>query len=449
MSAKPGPDESRVAERRGEDRWNLCLPCKVQWRDRVFEAQSLDLSETGAFIESKQVIPEGEEITLSFMLGGVETNISSAVVHSGRYQSELKKILGYGVLFKNPPTDLLNHAKAVHHWRLPYSDVAGSDKFRVDPKRWLERLLDINKEVWLVLSLVMISGLINILVASNRMVLSFYTLPTLFSAYFYGRRHATLTALASVLLVVLVLYLNPSVTPGGEPETPFTAWLEITVWAGTLLIAGYAMGTLYEHMKRNLGELRQTYNGVLVILQHVISNDKYTHNHSYRVSIYATRIAGQMNLGDQYIEDVRAAALLHDIGKLDISREILYKASRLSEEEFEEMKKHVDKGVSLLEPIGGSLRRVLPLILAHHDNYDGTGYHPTRGQEIPLGARIIAVADAYDAMTSDRPYRKAMSPLEAKEIIEERSGKDFDPDVVVAFLSAFRRGEMEVPEIIL
>ena len=146
---------------------------------------------------------------------------------------------------------------------------------------------------------------------------------------------------------------------------------------------------------------------------------------------------------------MRAAALLHDIGKLDVSRELLYKAARLSEKEFEEVKTHVDKGIEILTPVGGSLRRILPIILAHHDKFDGSGYHPSEGEAIPLEARIISVADVYDAMTSDRPYRKAMSPIDAEENILKDSGKAFDPKVVDAFRMALKKGELEVPEILV
>jgi putative nucleotidyltransferase with HDIG domain len=149
-------------------------------------------------------------------------------------------------------------------------------------------------------------------------------------------------------------------------------------------------------------------------------------NHSYRVSVYAAKVASYLGLNSERIEDVRAAALLHDIGKLDISRELLYKAARLTQEEFEEMKGHVERGVDMLEPVGGSLRRVLPIVVAHHDKFDGSGYHPSRGGEIPLEARIISVADAYDVLTSDRPYR-----------------------VVEAFVTAFRKGGMEVPDLVV
>lgn len=191
-------------------------------------------------------------------------------------------------------------------------------------------------------------------------------------------------------------------------------------------------------------ELRETYNGVLRLLRHFISKDEYTEHHSYRVSVYATRIAAHLGLDAERIEDVRAAGLLHDIGKLNVSRELLYKAAQFTTTEYAEMQRHVDKGVSMLETVGGSLRWVIPIVLAHHDKFDGSGYHPTRGDEIPLEARIISVADVYDSLTSDRPYRKAMSPVDAKDIILKGTGTNFDPQVVDAFMDAFHFGEMDV-----
>ena len=308
----------------------------------------------------------------------------------------------------------------------------------------------VNKELWLVLSLVVLAWLLNSMVTSQRALLGFYTLPTIASAYLYGRRHAILTAFASVLLVVYLRLQNPGLL-GGLNAVSFAGedWLEISAWGGTLMVTAYLMGTLYRHKNEQLIELRDTYHGILIILRHFISKDTYTENHSWRVSIYATRIAAHLSLDDGRIEDVRAAALLHDIGKLDISREILYKAARLTREEFEEMKTHVERGVRLLEPVGGSLRRVLPIVLAHHDRFDGSGYYPIAGEEIPLEARIIAVADAYDAMTSDRPYLKGMSFIEARDVIKGKSGNDFDPRVIDAFLVAFQRGEMEAPALVV
>ena len=307
--------------------------------------------------------------------------------------------------------------------------------------RSLER---VNKELWLILSMFVIAMLLNFLVDAQRMMVSFYTLPTVGSAYLYGRRHATFTAFASVLLVIL-LTVSPA-TLGravGEPVTLGT-WLDLTTWGGILIITGYLMGSLYEHKNVQLVELRETYNGVLLLLQHFISKDEYTEHHSYRVSVYASRIAAHLELSADRIEDVRAAGLLHDIGKLDISRDLLYKAAQFTPQEYEEMQKHVDKGVAMLETVGGSLRRVIPIVLSHHDKFDGSGYHSTSGQAIPIEARIISVADVYDSLTSDRPYRKAMSPFEAKDILLKGRGTDFDPDVVDAFVEAFRFGEMDV-----
>ena len=100
-------------------------------------------------------------------------------------------------------------------------------------------------------------------------------------------------------------------------------------------------------------------------------------------------------------------------------------------------------------PCRESLRRILPIILARHDKFDGSGYRPTRGANIPLKSRIISVADVYDSLTSDRPYRKAMSPYEVREILVNEAGKEFDPAVIDAFLAAQRKGEMEVPDVVI
>jgi putative nucleotidyltransferase with HDIG domain len=313
------------------------------------------------------------------------------------------------------------------------------------PSRVLDQLEKANKELWLILSMFLIALLLNVLVDAQRMMLSFYTVPTLCSAYLYGRRHATLTAFASVLVVVLLLLARPGGLVGAPTVLVWdSAWLDLMAWGGILILTGYLMGTLYEHKNAQIQELRETYNGVLMLLRHFVSKDEYTEHHSYRVSVYATRIAAQMGLKQDRIEDVRAAGLLHDIGKLDISRDLLHKAAQFTHDEHQEVRRHVDLGVSLLETIGGSLRRVIPIVLAHHDKFDGSGYHATKGQDIPIEARIISVADVYDALTSDRPYRKAMSPFEAKDIIVKGASTDFDPQVVDAFLNAFKFGEMEI-----
>jgi putative nucleotidyltransferase with HDIG domain len=178
---------------------------------------------------------------------------------------------------------------------------------------------------------------------------------------------------ASVLLVMLVTFVNPNLFGRSFDTLSTQQWYDIGVWGGSLILTAAAMGALYDRNAARLRELRDTYRGVLMILRQFISKDAYTQNHSYRVSIYAARVAAEMGFDEERVEDVRAAALLHDIGKLDISREILYKAAQLNASEAQEMREHVVRGISMLEPVGGSLRRVLPIILAHHDRFDGTG----------------------------------------------------------------------------
>lgn len=314
-------------------------------------------------------------------------------------------------------------------------------------KAWIAGAAEVNKELLLILSIVVSAGLINLLISGQRMALTVYNIPTLFAAYYFGRRRAVEASVASILLIVWMHILHPTVL--GRELEGVLSWSDLTIWAGFLLISAYTAGTLYEHGQTRLRELRETYHGVLQILNHFISNDKFTQNHSYRVSVYSTQIAGEMGMSDDRIEDVRAAALLHDIGKLDTSREILYKAARLSEEEMAHVRGHVDKGIGILSTVGGSLQRILPIVLAHHDKFDGSGYHPTKGEEIPIEARIISVADVYDALVSDRPYRQGISPFEARDVIIKASGTDFDPRVVRAFESAFRKQLLEVPEVLV
>ncbi len=316
--------------------------------------------------------------------------------------------------------------------------------------RLARKVADVNRELWLILSLFVIALILNSIVAQHGFILNLYALPTILSAYLYGRRHAVMTTIASICIVVLVTYLNPQVLVSrnmvlGDSDK----WFDITIWGGILMITAYSMGTLYERNQQRLKELRATYNGVLMILRQFISKDKYTQNHSYRVSIYGMKIAEEMGFDPERLEDVRCAALLHDIGKLDISRELLYKAAQLTKEEYEEIKSHVQRGMSMLEPVGGSLRRVLPIILSHHDRYDGQGYTSKAGEEIPLEARILAVADAYDAITADRPYRKGSSPYEARDLIVEKAGVEFDPNVVNAFVTAFNNRQLEIPEVVV
>ncbi len=180
-------------------------------------------------------------------------------------------------------------------------------------------------------------------------------------------------------------------------------------------------------------------NTINALAQAVDEKDHYTHVHSQKVAKYAVAIAKEMKLSPHQIEVVERAAKLHDLGKIGIHDYILTKPGKLTPEEWDEIKEHSLKGAKILEPLA-FLNGVIGTVRHHHERFDGKGYPDGKGgKEIPLEARILAVADTYDAMLSQRPYRKALSRDEAIEELKKNSGAQFDPDVVQAFLVVLAR----------
>ena len=165
------------------------------------------------------------------------------------------------------------------------------------------------------------------------------------------------------------------------------------------------------------------------------TRDTETQGHSLRVSEYTTVIARRMGVKDPELTEIRRGALLHDVGKIGIPDAVLRKPGKLTPEEWEEMRRHPEIGYRILSGIK-FLEPSLPIVIAHQERFDGSGYpRGLKREEIPLGARIFAVVDTLDAMTSDRPYRKALRYEDAREEIIRNSGVQFDPSVVEVFLS--------------
>jgi HD-GYP domain-containing protein (c-di-GMP phosphodiesterase class II) len=170
------------------------------------------------------------------------------------------------------------------------------------------------------------------------------------------------------------------------------------------------------------------------------ARDPYTRGHSERVTRYSRIIARQLKLPPDQVRHVEIGALLHDVGKIGIEDRILRKPASLTPEEFEIMKTHPEKGGQIMEPIS-FLRDATEVIIHHHERWDGQGYPSgLRGEEIPIGARVVNVADTFDAMTTNRPYQRAMTFSVAAKKIGEFSGKACDPQVVLAFQHAFDAG---------
>jgi HD-GYP domain-containing protein (c-di-GMP phosphodiesterase class II) len=168
------------------------------------------------------------------------------------------------------------------------------------------------------------------------------------------------------------------------------------------------------------------------------TRDEHAEGHSDRVTKYCRAIAERMGLDEDTAQNLRWAAGLHDVGKIAISRNILNKMGKLTDEEFEIMRMHSMIAVRILEKIDG-LKNALPMILHHHERFDGTGYPDgLAGQDIPIGARIICVAEAYDILTSDVPWRNAIDKESAISEVERCVGTQFDPAVVKALAEVVR-----------
>jgi putative nucleotidyltransferase with HDIG domain len=264
------------------------------------------------------------------------------------------------------------------------------------------------------------------------LIFNFYYLPVLVASYFLGRRIGILVAILSILDVLICAMLFPNRFFSG------ILWhniVRLSSWSVFLFLASVTVGTLYEQNDRRLSDLKNAYIGIIEILaKYLESTDRYTKGHSIRVSELAMEVAIAMELPRTQVDNIRAAGLLHDIGKIEISTEVLGKAAALTSEEKALMDSHAVKGAYLLSSVGSVLKEVVPIVVAHHKYFMDTIEGSEKDtQKIPLGARIVAVADAFDAMVTDRPYRKGMQPWNAVEEIIAKAGKQFDPEVVNAF----------------
>jgi hypothetical protein len=289
-----------------------------------------------------------------------------------------------------------------------------------------------NKELLLLLSLLVIAAALQFFAGSLRMALCFYFLPTLYSAYHFGRRHATLTASASVFLVVLLSFVNNLVPAHRSIVLPYENLFDLAVWAGMLIVTSYAMGTLYERKQAMMSDIRESFSSLLIFMQHFLANEKYSQDDSYRVSVFATKIAEAMDLGSDRIEAVRSAALLRDLSKLGISNDILYKAADMTRDEVIASFGRRSNADQRAKTMGGSLRRVLPIIVAQQILAE----QGARAVNVPIEAHILAVADAYQKLTGGKDG-KTFSPQQAEEMILTAADTKYNSGVVDAFMRAF------------
>lgn len=290
--------------------------------------------------------------------------------------------------------------------------------------------------VLLVGAILLLAGAVYCFGRSQPALMALNFLPVLAGGYWFGRRGGLLTAVGSIVLVAVLALHDGAVLAAPLGTGDGSRWLNLMIWGASLLLAGYAAGRLFEGQRAQVRELHEAYWGFLPILNMFVNKDEYSQKHAQRVSVYAGRIAEAMGLAPDRVEDVRAAALVRDLGKVELTREVLAKAAQGSEGAGEPRPAQAGH-------IGGTLRRILPILLAEtappKDAAEG-------GPPLPLEARILAVADVYASLTADRPYRKAMSANDAKDVIVRGAGREFDQEVVTAFERAFADQQMEVRE---
>ena len=303
------------------------------------------------------------------------------------------------------------------------------DAHRIHFGRFMSKLA---KELGLLLSLFLIAGLLQFFAQSLPMALCFYFLPTLYSAYYFGRRHATLTAFASVFLVVLLDFLNDLIPAHRVVVLPQERIFNFAIWAGILAVTGYAMGSLYERAQGMTADMRESFGSLLLVLQHVIVNEKQSNRESQRTVDAAVKIAEAMGLKSDRIELLRSAVLLRDLSELGISNDTLYKAADVTHAEVVASFRKPRKPDARAQAAGNSVRRVLPIIVAEQILQD----QGARSVNVPIEAHILAVADTYQKLTSNA-YGKALSPRQAEQEIIAGAGEKFHTGVVDAFVQAF------------
>ncbi|MEX0776509.1 MAG: HD domain-containing phosphohydrolase [Phycisphaeraceae bacterium] len=265
-----------------------------------------------------------------------------------------------------------------------------------------------------------------------------FLVPIVLTGAWLGVRGALLAAAISTLLYVPHILLAWS----GQTSENLYQSADIALFWIVAALAGW----LFEREHRATSRAEQAHQGTLQALASALdAREHETDCHSERVAALAVRIARLLGLPEQEVRTLEDAARLHDIGKIGVPDRILLKAGLLNQDERRLMQRHAEIGSRIVGRLP-SLRRAADLVLCHHERFDGAGYpRGLKGPDIPLPARVFAVADVYDALTNDRPYRAALPHREALAMIRQETGRAFDPVVVSAFVAAVLEAGSSTP----
>ncbi|MEW6182874.1 MAG: HD-GYP domain-containing protein [Bacillota bacterium] len=270
----------------------------------------------------------------------------------------------------------------------------------------------------------------------------FYFLPVVLSFLISRVASIAITAL-SALSACLVTFLKGTVLYSGDALNIGILVVAVICASALYLVAGSFSNAVAKRQQaeERARRLQEVFFGVISSLSRVLdARDPHTARHSQSVADYALAIAKEMGLSPSHRETIYFAGILHDVGKIGISEQPLRKPGKLTMEEWEEIKRHPVLSYSILRDIP-ELEEIAIITLYHHERWDGEGYpYGVKGESIPLGARILCVADSYDAMTSERVYKKAISREKALNELRRCAGGQFDPEVVEVFLRCFEKG---------
>ena len=278
-----------------------------------------------------------------------------------------------------------------------------------------------------------------------------YLLPALYAAVtYYILNTAFVALLLSFLMKKPLTYVLTNEIKLAVPDFIFLAFLGI-VMSEAFVKIGYASLVLLFvplFMIRYMFQLymkakESYYDTINVLIKSLEAKDAYTAGHSKSVERLSVILSRELGLSESHIGSVRIAALLHDVGKIGVKEEVLNKPGKLTDKEFSVIKDHPQKGYEILKDVP-ALKHACLWVKYHHEWYDGSGYPDgIKGEEIPLEAQILSLADVFDALVSDRPYRKAFTKDEAYKIIIGNEGTQFGPKVIKAFKNAFKRNKEE------
>jgi putative nucleotidyltransferase with HDIG domain len=234
---------------------------------------------------------------------------------------------------------------------------------------------------------------------------------------------------------VLEVFRRGPLPSAGSGETAELEWLDFLEMLSSQAAIAIDNAQLFENLKRANLDLAIAYDATISGWSRALDlRDEETEGHTQRVTEMTLRLAKALGMGEDEMAHIRRGALLHDIGKMGIPDAVLLKPGELNDQEWQIIRQHPQLAAEMLAPVA-YLRQALVIPYYHHERWDGTGYpRGLRGEQIPLAARVFAVVDVWDALNSQRPYRKAWMRKETLEYIREQSGRHFDPQVVKAFL---------------